>query len=150
MAFPGVPADLTDGNVLSASWLNQLADCAAYLQGIGAPSNVGFLEQWHDDGVTLEWRFRHRHRYLKMLYSCAGSGTVDYINLYYNNTLVWNDSSPDLESETTVTVDLNDTGVIDPTPTVGAYYTVKVTMGFYATGWANVHLICEQDATGDL
>ena len=42
MAFPGVPADLTDGNVLSASWLNQLADCAAYLQGIGRRRTSAF------------------------------------------------------------------------------------------------------------
>lgn len=150
MAYPGTPADVSDGNILSASYLNQLADCAAYLQGIGAPPNVGFLEQAHGDAVVLQWRDRHRHRYLKMLYSCTGGGTVNYIRLYYNDVLVWSDESPDLASEVTITVDLNDTGVITPTPTVGSWYTTKVDMAFYSGGAATIHLLCQQSATGDL
>lgn len=151
MAYPGTPSDLADGDYLPASWLNQLASAAAYLQGVGEPSNTGFYERYLTDAGTINYRIRHRHRYLKMRYTSNGDGgEVDYINLYYGATQVHDDSSPNTVSGYTVVIDLNDTGIITPTPTVGSWYTVALEVAFNASGFMALEYLCEQSDSADL
>jgi hypothetical protein len=151
MAFPGVPADTSDGSYLSAAWLNQLADCAAYLQGVGEPSNTGFFERYTTTNVSWVYRFRHRHRYLKVRYTQAGSSAdVDFVKVSYGGTYVYNNSSPDAASAATLVIDLNNTGLITPTPTVGAWYSVAIEVDFHNnTAWA-LEYLCEQSDTAAL
>ena len=151
MAYPGTPANLADGDYLPASHLNALAACAEYLRGIGEPSNTGFYERYLTDASTLNYRIRHRHRYLKMRYTSNGNGAeVDYITLKYNGTTVWTDGSPNTQSGYTVVVYLNNTGIITPTPTVGSWYTVTVEAGFYSSGFMALEYLCEQADSASL
>lgn len=151
MAYPGTPSPLSDGNYLPSSWLNSLAACAAYLQGVGEPSNTGFFERYTTTNQTWVYRIRHRHRYLKMRYTQAGSSSdVDYVKITYGGDEIHNDSSPDAVSADTIVIDLNNTGIITPTPTVGSWYTVSVEVAFHnASAWA-LEYLCEQSDTADL
>lgn len=149
MAYPGTPSPLSDGNYLPSSWLNQLAACAAYLQGVGEPSNTGFFERYTTSNQTWVYRIRHRHRYLKMRYTQAGSSTdVDYVKVIYDGTTIHNDSSPDAVSAYTLVLDLYT--LMTPDPTVSSWYTVSVEVAFHnATAWA-LEMLCEQSDTADL
>ena len=151
MAYPGTPSAISDGDFLPASWLNQLAACAAYLQGVGEPSNTGFFERYTTSNVSWVYRLRHRHRYLKMRYTQAGSSSdVDEVKITYGGETVYLDSSPDAVSNDTIVLDLQDTGVIDPAPTVGDWYSVAVEVTFHnATAWA-LEYLCEQSDNADL
>lgn len=153
MAWPDVPADLTDGDYLPAQWLNQLAACARYQNDIGGASISGFREVWTEDGGQTSWNVRHSHRYLKLLYSSNGDGgEVDSIKIYFNNVLLEDvdGGSPNTSSWRTVVLDLNDTGLIDPTPTIGNNYKIAIDHQFYAGGWMSIHWFGEQDNSANL
>lgn len=153
MAWPDVPADLADGDYLPASWLNQLAEAARYMNDVGTASISGFREFWTEDGGTTSWNVRHSHRYLKLLYSSNGDGgEVDSIKIYFNNVLLEDidGGSPNTSSWRTVVLDLNDTGLIDPTPTVGNNYKIAVDHQFYSGGWMVIHWFGEQDNSASL
>jgi len=153
MAWPGVPADVADGDYLPASWLNGLAAAARYQNDIGGASISGFREVWTDTGGATTWNIRHKHRYLKLLYSSNGDGgEVDYIKISFDgDELIDIDGgSPNTSTWRTVTLDLEDTGVITPTPTVGNNYTISVAHAFSSGGWLSIHWFGEQNNDDDL
>ena len=144
MSYPGTPSALSDGDFLPSNWLNQLAACAAYLQGVGEPSNTGFFARYLTDATTINYRLRHRHRYLKLRYTSNGDGgEVDDIKVYYGGVLIYTDSSPNTVSGYTLVLDLQSTAVIDPAPTVGDWYTVALEVAFYSSGFLELQMLCE-------
>lgn len=119
---------INDGDTLSATWLNVLAANANYLGGLGTLPNVAFTQWRTTNAGSKFYHIRHRHRYLKAYYE---STACDYIKIYYNGTLIKDDGDPDAAE--TYSIDLNNTGIITPTPTIGQWYEIEVKTAFLNT-----------------
>ena len=104
------PPTFADGEILSATKLNQLSDAVTFLNGLqAAPAAIGLVQIATQTTQYVFWCNRHRHRYLQLRYWTDGA---DEINVYYNGTKVFYDNDPDngdlwmLHQGTTV-MDLN-------------------------------------------
>lgn len=138
MPYTTIPT-LSDGNILSASYLNLLGDNSNYLGSLGGLPNVAF-QQWRTSSAgSMYYHIRHRHRYLKAYYETTG--TCDFIKITYNGTLIKNDGTPDASE--TYSIDLNNTGIITPTPTVGQWYEIQVETAFDGAGELKFKLMWE-------
>lgn len=132
MAYTSIPT-LTDGAILSASYLNLLAANANYLGGLGALPNVAFRQIRTSSAGSTFFHMRHRHRYLKAYYE---STNCDYIKIYYNGSQVMNDGDPDAAQ--TYSMDLNAL-----TLTVGNWYEIEVQTAFVGTGELKLKIMWE-------
>ena len=132
MAYTSIPT-LTDGAILSASYLNLLAANANYLGGLGALPNVAFRQLRTSSAGRTFFHMRHRHRYLKAYYE---STNCDYIKIYYNGSQVMNDGDPDAAQ--TYSIDLNAL-----TLTVGNWYEIEVQTAFVGTGELKLKIMWE-------
>ncbi len=132
MAYTSIPT-LTDGAILSASYLNLLAANANYLGGLGALPNVAFRQIRTSSAGSTFFHMRHRHRYLKAYYE---STNCDYIKIYYNGSQVMNDGNPDAAQ--TYSMDLNAL-----TLTVGNWYEIEVQTAFVGTGELKLKIMWE-------
>lgn len=133
MAYTAIPT-LSDGNVLSASHLNLLADNANYLGSLGTLPNVAFTQWRTSSAGSMYYHIRHTHRYLKAYYETTG--TCDFIKITYNGTLVKNDGDPDASE--TYSIDLNSLGL-----TVGQWYEIQVETAFVGTAELRFKLMWE-------
>jgi hypothetical protein len=130
MAWPTVPSDITDGDVLSATFLNQLAACAAFLNAVGGVPNLPFEHIGSSRTVTL----RHRHRYFHLIYTSSNS---DYLVVTYNGTEIINNQGP---TSGTVVVDL-ETEI--PSLVVGEWYNVVIEIANHEGGYLDISMVKE-------
>ena len=125
---------LSDGSILTAAWLNTLADNANYLNSLGGIPNLAFSHVATSTGQSLYWHMRHRHRYLYVLVSFVNN--ADYFNVKYNGTTVYTNGDP--SGTPTIKIDLNALSL-----TVGNWYVVQVDCGFVAGSSMDLKLIYE-------
>lgn len=85
-------ASKADGDILTAAYLNQLADNAAFLEGIASAVNVPFVTETTVAGgnFTYKYKIRHMHRYLHY-YIAQTASTSDNIDVYYDGGSIYND-----------------------------------------------------------
>ena len=122
--------------------MNLLADNANWLGALGGLPNVAFT-QWRTSSAGSKfYHIRHRHRYLKAYYETT-NGACDYIKIIYNGTLIKNDGDPDASE--TYSIDLNNTGIITPTPTIGTWYEIEVQTAFTGSGELKFKLMWESE-----
>ena len=126
--------NLSDGTVLTAAWLNNLADNANFLASLGGIPNLAFSHVATSTGQSLYWHMRHRHRYLYVLVSFVNN--ADYFNVKYNGSTVYTNGDP--SGTPPIKCDLNSLGL-----TVGNWYTVQVDCGFVAGSSMDLKLIYE-------
>lgn len=129
MAYVPV-ATKADGDILTAGLLNQLADNCQFLFGIASQINIPFVSETTVAGgnFTYKYRIRHQHRYLHY-YIAQIASTSDNLDLNYNGTTIYNDGGDRTAPYAwSGHIDLNDTGIITPTPTIGNFYEVYVSM----------------------
>lgn len=91
MAYVPVPTK-ADGDVLTASLLNQLADNCQFLAGIASQVNIPFVAEETVAGgnFTYKYRIRHMHRYFHY-YIAQTASTSDNLDVKYDGTTVYND-----------------------------------------------------------
>lgn len=126
--------NLSDGTVLTAAWLNNLADNANFLASLGGIPNLAFSHVATSTGQSLYWHIRHRHRYLYVLVSFVNN--ADYFNVKFNGSTVYTNGDP--SGTPTIKCDLNSLGL-----TVGNWYVVQVDCGFVAGSSMDLKLIYE-------
>jgi len=127
-------SSVSDGNILTAAWLNTLADNANYLNSLGGIPNLAFSHVATSTGQSLYWHIRHRHRYLYVLVSFVNN--ADYFNVKYNTTTVYTNGDP--SGTPTIKIDLNPLSL-----TVGNWYVVQVDCGFVGGSSMDLKLIYE-------
>lgn len=134
------PPTFVDGNVLTATQLNQLSDAVRYLNGLGASPNVISAEVGNIQGVTSYWfAGRHTNRYLKCLY--IGNANSDYLKIYYGATLLYNDGDPySAGNAQWATLDLQ---TLIPALAVGDWYRLEVQMHNNTNGTLSVLALYE-------
>jgi hypothetical protein len=124
MAYTTIPT-VADGSPLSHTHLNTLAANGEFLQAITVLPNNG-VSSWHrtiTGGMGLDnqiYKIQHWHRYL-LFQVVSVTGTLDYIRIYLNNALVWENMSP--LATTTSFVDLQ---TMAPSLVVGLWYDLYV------------------------
>ena len=133
MSYTTIP-NLADGQVLTASWLNLLADNANFLNSLGGIPNLAFSHVATSTGQSLYWHMRHRHRYLYVLVSFVNN--ADYFNVKYNGSTVYTNGDP--SGTPTIKIDLNPLSL-----TVGNWYVVQVDCGFVGGSSMDLKLIYE-------
>lgn len=133
MPYTTIPT-LSDGSILTSSWLNTLADNANYLASLGGIPNLAFSHVATSTGQSLYWHIRHRHRYLYVLVSFVNN--ADYFNVKYNGTSVYTNGDP--SGTPTIKIDLNPLSL-----TVGSWYVVRVDCGFVGGSSMDLKLIYE-------
>ena len=133
MPYTTIPS-VSDGNVLTAAWLNTLADNANYLASLGGIPNLAFSHVATSTGQSLYWHMRHRHRYLYVLVTFVNN--ADYFNVKYNGSTVYTNGDP--SGTPTIKLDLNPLSL-----TVGNWYTVQVDCGFVGGSSMDRKLIYE-------
>lgn len=117
---PSGPPTATDFNTL----VNDVIEMA----GASAEVNPPFASVYTEDGDVGEddanWYIRHTHRYLHWSVTIITGSTADF-NVYYNGTAVYTDATNRATNYVYEGyVDLNDTGVIATTPTIGDIYQI--------------------------
>ena len=127
-------SSVSDGNILTAAWLNTLADNANYLNSLGGIPNLAFSHVATSTGQSLYWHIRHRHRYLYVLVSFVNN--ADYFNVKFNGTSVYTNGDP--SGTPTIKCDLNSLSL-----TVGNWYVVQVDCGFVGGSSMDLKLIYE-------
>lgn len=146
MPWPGVP-DFNDGEVLGAAKLNQISDAIEFLHGLITGVNIPFLTVGGGSDFSQNYRIRHVGQYLhyKIVMS---SGTHDVLQISYDGTVVYEDlGSQSAPFTWEGYVDLHDTGVITPTPTIGDFYSLSINFEYNANGDALVHYLLESNST---
>lgn len=133
MPYTTIPA-LSDGSILTSSWLNLLADNANFLYSLGGVPNLAFSHVATSTGQSLYWHMRHRHRYLYVLVTFVNN--ADYFNVKYNGSTVYTNGDP--SGTPTIKIDLNPLSL-----TVGGWYVVQVDCGFVAGSSMDLKLIYE-------
>lgn len=90
MSYTAIPS-LSDGNILSASWLNTVADDIAYLYSLANTANTPFnsVRKTTDlfDDTVQEWVIRHRLQYYHYKITSQGGPWV-YARVYYNGVKI--------------------------------------------------------------
>ena len=127
-------SSVSDGNILTAAWLNTLADNANFLNSLGGIPNLAFSHVATSTGQSLYWHIRHRHRYLYVLVSFVNN--ADYFNVKFNGTSVYTNGDP--SGTPTIKCDLNSLSL-----TVGNWYVVQVDCGFVGGSSMDLKLIYE-------
>lgn len=120
------PPTFSDGNLLSASQLNALADDITFLAGIAGGVNIPFLseETGAGSGFSNVYKIRHLHRYLHYKIRQTAS-TSDSLEIRYNGDTVYSDGGDRAAPyEWSDSIDLDDTGIITGL-TYGNWYEVK-------------------------
>lgn len=146
MPWPGVP-DFNDGEVLGAAKLNQISDAIEFLHGIITGVNMPFKTVGGGSNFNQTYRIRHLGQYLHYQIAMS-SGQSDQVRIYYNSVLVFDDDTDrDAPYLWEGYVDLHDTMVIDPIPTLREFYTLEVDFDYNTPGDAQVHYILESNAT---
>lgn len=91
MAYVSVPVK-SDGDVLTAAFLNQLADNAQFLAGIASSINIPYVSETTAAGGNFTYRFQIRHTYRYLHYYIAQvASTSDNIDIYYDGGSIFND-----------------------------------------------------------
>lgn len=119
-------ASKSDGDILTAAYLNQMANNAAYLQGLAGAVVIPFsaVQSATGSGISDIYVIRHTHRYLHYWISQTAS-TSDSIEIRYNGTAVYSDGGDRVAPyEWQSYIDLENLGVITPTPTKGSFYEI--------------------------
>lgn len=122
MPYTNIPT-LADGQVLTASHLNLLANNANYLSGLGGAPNVAFAHWITSDGGSKYWHIRHRHRYIKIYVTFTNN--PDYFRVYYNGVQLYNNGDP--SGTLNLSLDTNSLGL-----TVGTWYELRIDAAFVA------------------
>lgn len=113
MAYTSPPT-FADGNVLTASQLNTLADDVQFLAGVAGRVVIPFqsIISGAGSGIDSVWMVRHTHRYL-LYYLTQNASTSDSLIINYNGTAVLNDGADHPAPYTwSGHIDLEDTGII--------------------------------------
>ena len=126
MSYVSIPAK-SDGDVLTAGFLNQLADNAQFLAGIAGQINIPFVGETTVAGgnFTYKYRIRHIHRYLHY-YIAQVASTSDNLDVKYDGTTIYNDGG-----DRTAPYAWSGYVDLDSTPgglTVGDFYEVYVSV----------------------
>lgn len=119
MAFT-TPPTFVDGDILSASQLNILAENQNYLSGLASSTNIGFAERLLTTTANeAEYHIVHVHDYLHVRFNLPNTD-VD-LDVYYDATNVAAyDSDIEGAGDHEKNVDLSGAGL-----TVGQRYTLK-------------------------
>ena len=129
----------SDGNVLSASQLNILANNASFLHSLLAGVNIPFSGQTlTGSGNSRVWTFRHVARYLHYKIFLDG-GDSDEIYIRVNGNREFSDAtnrSADYTWESLI--DLN---AITSPPSVGDFFDVYIEMAFGGGGGSDLQIV---------
>lgn len=142
------------GEMLSAHKLNSISRNIHHLEGIvgGVAVPFGAIVTLGDitGASDVQWFVRHKYRYLKLAIDIFNFDTMEDATVYYGGTSVFFEGS-DHTLLADLTIDLNDTGVITPTPTVGDWYAITfdidITGGTPGVDKIHVKWIYESDVT---
>jgi hypothetical protein len=92
MAYTSPPT-FVNGNILTASQLNLLADDVQFLAGIAGRINIPFqsIISGAGSGIDAVWQIRHTHRYL-LYYITQNASTSDQMKIRYDGTEIYSDT----------------------------------------------------------
>ena len=141
------PPTWVDGEVLSATKLNQLSDGVNYLNGLGVVPAVVSAVQAETvgsggGGQTLYfWCPRHRHRYLHLRYWTDGG---DDLKIYYGSTLIFHDGDPDGGENWIAAVDLD---AVSGMVAYGQPYELRIETLINANKTFKVRMVTEANTT---
>lgn len=145
------PPTFADGSTVTAAQLNALIDNVEYLKDLALQVNPPFgswalnSDDANEDHNT--WYIIHTGRYLHFQIELLG-GDIQDISIRYNDSNVWEDATnrtwPYIYEGY---VDLNDTGVITPTPTYGEEYSIWVVTDGNPSCEVRVNYIIEYNET---
>ena len=139
------PPYFADGEILTATKLNQLADAARFLNGIGGAPAVG-ENCWAETvgaagGSTTRYKtIRHKHPYLKVYYWTDG---MDSLKVYCNGILAYNNGNPP-SGDQIVTITL--ASVAGLTLTNLQFYEVRVEIGIDPNKSIKLKMVQEESA----
>ena len=90
------PANFVNGETLTATRLNELADAVRFLNGVGGTPSVGENSHYETVGAaggstTRYKHIRHRYNYLKVYYWSDG---IDALRVYVNGVQVYSNGDP--------------------------------------------------------
>lgn len=122
-----IPPTFADGEILTATKLNQLADAVRFLNGVGGVPSVGINSYAEGPAGgpgshTGYYEVRHRYRYLKVYFWSDGADTF---KIYCNDVLALNVTPAN--GHTTLVVDLNSVAGLSLSNL--QFYEVKVYVG---------------------
>lgn len=142
------------GEFLSAHKLNSISRNVYHIEGLigGVAVPFGGIVTLGDitSAADVQWYIRHKYRYLHFHIEIYNLDTLEDATIYYGGTSVFFEGS-DENNLANVTIDLNDTGIITPTPTVGDWYAITMDIdidgGTPGTDKIHVNRIYESDVT---
>lgn len=145
------PPTFVDGSTATETQLNALLQDVEYLKDVTQQVNPPFgswaLNSSDADEDHNTWFIIHTARYLHFQIELI-SGDIQDIAIRYNDQNVWEDATNRASPYTYEGyVDLNDTGVITPTPTNGEEYSIWVTTDGNPTCVVRVNYIIEYSET---
>jgi hypothetical protein len=129
------PPTFADGDILTASQLNILAENQNYLAGIAGSVNVGFPQTTLNGDVSVYYTVVHSYNNLHIRFHEVN--TDSSLRVYYGSTLVY--TSPQDGGTFTVNVDLSGAGL-----TLGQIYSVR--FRGEAGGTTNIYYASETEA----
>lgn len=114
----------------TAADFNALVNDVIELSAASAEVNPPFASVYTQDGDVGEndanWFIRHTHRYLHWSATIITGSTADF-HVYFNGVAVYTDATNRATNYVYEGyVDLNDTGVIATTPTIGDWYKIHL------------------------
>lgn len=138
------PPTFVNGEVLTATKLNQLADAVNWLNGVGAQAAPMAISMQQ----ATYFCPRHTHRYLQVRY---GANNSDYIEIYYNGTKIFYDNDPDngenwmrQQGVSNAYLDLdNVAGFV----AYGQPYVLEIRTNAFSGGYTAIRLVTESSAT---
>jgi hypothetical protein len=132
------PPTFTNGEILSATKLNQLSDAVTFLNGLGGGPAPVLLSTAGGDYFCP----RHRWRYLQIRYYANNS---DFIKVNFNGATIFQDGDPDngerwmLHNGTTV-MDLDS---VSGFVAYGQPYVLTISTNSYSGGATLIRLVTE-------
>lgn len=139
------PPTFVDTNTLTAAQLNILSDNQEFLHGIANVPNVPFKVISAGNDINQTYKIQHRGQYLHYWVHITG-GTHDELTITYNGTDVYEDLGAQTGPYTwQSSVDLNDTGIITPTPTIGTVYDLEVDFKWTSAATVYIYYLRESD-----
>lgn len=136
------PANFTDGETLTATRLNELANAVRFLNGVGGAPAVG-ENSWYETvgaggGSTTRYKhIRHKHNYLKIYYWSDG---IDSLKVYVNGVQVYNDGAPP-NGHQIVPIDISAQGIA-----ALSFYEVRVEIGIDPNKSIELKMVQEESA----
>ena len=142
------PPTFVDDAILTATQLNVLSDDLEFLHGLSTGVNVPFRSIGIGTDVDAgdeNLRIRHLGRYLHYKVT-MDSGEHDELVLYYDGDVAYQDLGHQVSPYTwSGAIDLHNTGIISPTPTIGDFYVITFRWRWNVGGAATIEYLLESD-----